>query len=120
MENRRLAESDYRFMNVIWNHEPLGSMKLAEYCLRDLGWKKSTAFTMLRKMIQKGFVKNENSTVTSLVSRERIRASESALFLERTFAGSLPDFLVSFLGGKTISDAEADELRRLIDLHREG
>ena len=120
MEKRRLAESDFRFMSVIWDHEPLGSMKLAEYCLSELGWKKSTAFTMLRKMSEKGFIKNENSTVTSLVSREQIRASESALFLERTFGGSLPDFLVAFLGGKTVSEEEADELRRLIDAHTEG
>ena len=120
MEPRRLAESDFRFMNVIWSHEPVASMKLADLCSAELGWKKSTVFTMLRKMSAKGLAKNDHSVVTSLVSRERVRASESALFMERTFSGSLPDFLVAFLGGKTVSDAEAEELRRLIDAHREA
>ena len=120
MENRRLADSDYKFMNVIWNHEPVTSMRLVDYCLEELGWKKSTTFTMLRKMCQKQFAKNENSVVTSVVSREQVQATESALFVQQTFSGSLPNFLVSFLGGKTISDEEADELRRLIEEHREG
>ena len=120
MENRRLADSDYKFMNVIWNHEPVSSMRLVDYCLEELGWKKSTTFTMLRKMCQKHFAKNENSVVTSVVSREQVQATESALFVQQTFSGSLPNFLVSFLGGKTISDEEADELRRLIEEHREG
>ena len=120
MEHRRLAESDFRLMTVIWNHEPISSMKLVDACLEELGWKKSTTFTMLRKMIEKGFVKNENSTVTSLVSREEVQAEQSEIFVEQTFAGSLPGFLVAFLGGKTISDEEAEELRRLIEEHREG
>ena len=120
MERRRLAESDYRFMCVLWDHEPIPSTRLADRCLEELGWKKSTAFTMLRKMLQKNYVKKENSAVTSLVSREQVRAEESALFVQQTFAGSLPDFLVSFLGGKTISGEEADALRMLIEKHREG
>ena len=120
MERRRLAESDYRFMTVVWDHEPVSSMKLVDFCLEELGWKKSTTFTMLRKMIEKGFIKNENSAVTSLVSREEVQAEQSELFVEQTFAGSLPGFVAAFLGGKTISDKEAEELRRLIDEHREG
>ena len=120
MERRRLAESDYRFMCVVWDHEPISSTRLADRCFEELGWKKSTSFTMLRKMLQKNYVKKENSAVTSLVSREQVRAEESALFVQQTFAGSLPDFLVSFLGGKTISGEEADALRLLIEEHREG
>ena len=120
MEHKRLAESDFRFMSVIWDHEPVSSMKLVDHCLEELGWKKSTTFTMLRKMIEKGYVKNENSAVTSLISREEVQAEQSELFVEQTFSGSLPGFLVAFLGGKTISEKEAEELRRLIDEHREG
>ena len=120
MERRRLAESDYRLMTVVWNHEPVSSMKLVEYCLEELGWKKSTTFTMLRKMVEKGYLKNENSVVSSLLSREQVQAAQSEIFVEQTFSGSLPGFLVAFLGGKTISEEEAEELRRLIDEHREG
>ncbi len=119
MERRRLAESDFRFMSVVWTHEPVSSMRLVELCLEELGWKKSTTFTMLRKMIEKGYLKNEDSAVTSQVSREEVQAEQSELFVEQTFAGSLPGFLVAFLGGKTISAKEAEELRRLIDEHRE-
>lgn len=114
---RRLAESDYRFMEVVWKHEPIPSMRLVDRCLEELGWKKSTTFTMLRKMTQKNYVKNTNSIITSLLSRDQVRAAESELFIEQRFGGSLPGFLVSFLGGKTISDEEADELRKLIDEH---
>ena len=120
MERRRLAESDFRLMTVVWNHEPLTSMKLVDYCLEELGWKKSTTFTMLRKMIEKGYLKNENSVVTSILSRREVQAAQSEIFVEQTFSGSLPGFLVAFLGGKTISDEEAEELRRLIDEHTEG
>ena len=116
MGKRRLAESDYRFMTVIWDNEPVGSMKLVELCLAELDWKKSTTFTMLRKMCEKGFAVNRNSVVTSLVSREQVKKTESEVFVDNMFAGSLPDFLVSFLGGKKISDSEAQELRRLIEL----
>ena len=120
MDRRRLAESDFRFMSVIWEKEPVSSMRLVDICLAELGWKKSTTFTMLRKMIDKGFVKNEDSAVTSLISKEEVQAEQSELFVEQTFAGSLPGFVAAFLGGKTISDKEAEELRRLIDEHREG
>lgn len=115
MKNRRLCESDYRFMSVIWDNEPVSSMKLVELCGQQLGWKKSTTFTMLRKLGENGLVKNEQATVTSLVSRQEVQKAESELFVEKMFAGSLPGFLVAFLGGKTISVREADELKQLID-----
>ena len=120
MDNKRLCESDFRFMNVIWDHAPMSSMQLVELCEKELGWKKSTTFTMLRKMCEKGFLKKENSHVTPLVSREQVQASESTLFVEQTFAGSLPGFLVSFFEQKSVSDEELEELKRLIDAHKEG
>ena len=119
MESKRLCESDFRFMSVIWDNEPLTSMELVERCQKELGWKKSTTFTMLRKLSEKGFARNEKSTVTSLVSREEVQKSESEHFVEQTFSGSLPGFLVSFLGGKTISRREAEEIKRLIDSYQE-
>lgn len=115
MENRRLSESDYRFISLIWDHEPVSSMRLVSLCLEKFDWKKSTTFTMLKRLSEKGLVKNEKAVVTTLVSRSEVQAHESERFVEQTFAGSLPGFLASYLGGKTISREEAAELKRLID-----
>jgi len=119
MESRRLAESDYRFMCLIWDSEPVNSTHLAELALEQLGWKKSTVYTMLKKMGEKGFVRNENAVVTALVRREQVQTAESKKFVEQTFAGSLPGFLVAFLGEKKLNAAQAEELKALIDAHRE-
>ena len=119
MENLKLCESDYRFMTVIWDNEPVASGQLVELCRQQLGWKKATTYTTLKKLSEKGFAKNVDTIVTSLVPREDVQAYASEHFVEHTFRGSLPQFLVSFLGGKTISEEEAKELKRLIDQHRE-
>ena len=114
-----LCESDYRFMGVIWDNEPLTSGELVAHCAQTLGWKKSTTYTMLKKLCEKGFAENEKSLVRSLIPRERVQKAESERIVEQTFSGSLPSFLVAFLGGKTISEREAEDLKRLIDSHRE-
>lgn len=119
MENLKLCESDYRFMTVIWDNEPVASGQLVELCRQQLGWKKATTYTTLKKLSDKGFAQNVDTIVTSLVPRETVQAYASEHFVEHTFRGSLPQFLVSFLGGKTISEEEAKELKRLIDQHRE-
>ena len=115
----KLCESDYRFMTVIGEHEPVHSGRLVELCAEHLGWKKPTTYTTLRKLCEKGFAKNENTIVTALIPREQVQAYASEHFVEHTFRGSLPGFLASFLGGKTISEEEAAELKRLIDEHLE-
>ncbi|WP_324824965.1 BlaI/MecI/CopY family transcriptional regulator [Sinanaerobacter sp. ZZT-01] len=119
MENLKLCESDYRFMLVVWENEPLASGELVRLCEEKLGWKKSTTYTVLRKLSEKGLLENENTIVSAIVSKEEVQAFESECFVERAFKGSLPQFLTSFLGGKTISRKEADELKRLIDAHKE-
>lgn len=120
MTELKLCESDYRFMCVIWDNAPMSSGRLVELCLDKLGWKKSTTYTVLKKMCEKGFAQNEGSVVTSLVPRDQVQAYASEHFVEHTFGGSLPGFLASFLGGRTISEQEAAELKRLIDSHKEG
>lgn len=120
MENLKLCESDYRFMQVVWENEPVASGKLVTLCAEKLGWKKSTTYTVLRKMCEKGFLKNEDTIVTSVIPKEKVQAYESEYFVERTFDGSLPKFIASFLGGKTLSEKEAEEIKRLIDAHKEG
>ena len=107
-------------MSIIWDNEPLSSRALVELCAQKLGWKKSTTYTVLKKMCEKGFAENSESTIRALVPRDRVQAFASEHFVEHTFKGSLPGFLASFLGGKTISEQEAVELKRLIDEHKEG
>ena len=116
---QKLCESDYRFMCVIWDNEPLSSRALVEQCAARLGWKKSTTYTTLKKLCGRGFTENQNSVVRALVPKEAVQSFESDRFVARAFDGSLPCFLAAFLGGKTISEAEAEELKRLIDAHRE-
>ncbi len=118
-ENLKLCESDYRFMSVVWDNEPVASGQLVQLCQEQLGWKKATTYTTLKKLSEKGFAQNVDTIVTSLIPREDVQAYASEHFVEHTFQGSLPGFLVSFLGGKTISADEAAELKRLIDAHKE-
>lgn len=120
MEDLKLCESDYRFMCVIWDHEPLPSGRLVELCAQGLGWKKATTYTTLKKLCEKGFASNDSTIVSSRVQKEKVQAYASDRFVSHTFQGSLPSFLASFLGGKTISDQEADELLALIQSHRKG
>ena len=119
MGSERLCDSDYRFMCVVWEHAPVNSGELVKLCEQQLGRKKSTTYTVIRKMCEKGYISNVDATVSALVSKEQVQANESEYFVERTFDGSLPGFVVAFLGGKKISAKEAAQLKQLIDAHRE-
>ncbi len=120
MEQKILFEGERRLMNIVWDHEPLSSGELVRLCLQELGWKKSTTYTMLKRMADKGLLINDNSVVRSMVSRQESQSAESDYVISRAFSGSLPGFLVSFLSGHKISEQEAEELKQLIDAHREG
>lgn len=119
MDHPRLAEGEYRFACIVWEHEPLPSGRLVELSRQELGWKKSTTYTVLKKLVEKGVLRNENAVVTAAVPKEEILREESRAVVDRAFEGSLPSFLAHFMGGKTISNAEADELKALIDRFRE-
>ncbi len=119
MEHLRLAEGEYRFARIVWENEPLPSGKLVELSQKELGWKKSTTYTVLKKLVERGILRNENAVVTAAVPQEDILREESRAVVDRAFEGSLPSFLAHFMGGKTISNAEADELKALIDRFRE-
>jgi predicted transcriptional regulator len=119
MEDKRLFESEFRFMTLVWDNEPVSSMKLVELCAAGMKWKKSTTFSMLKTMCEKGFARNDHAVVTSLISREEVWTAESERVVENTFAGSLPNFLVSFLGTKKLSREETERLINLIAEHRE-
>ncbi|NBH82788.1 BlaI/MecI/CopY family transcriptional regulator [bacterium C-53] len=118
MEYLKLCDSDYRFMQVVWKNAPVNSGELVRLCQEELGWKKSTTYTTIKKLCQKGYIENTNATVTVRISRERVQAEESEYFVERTFGGSLPQFLAAFLGEKTISEKEAEKIKAMIDEHR--
>jgi len=114
MDNFRLFDGEFKFISVIWDAEPVNSTELVRLCADKLGWKKSTTYTMLRKLAEHGLVKNENATVTSLVKRDQARRYEAETMLNRMFDGSVPSFVAAFLQGRTLSEAEADEIKRLI------
>ena len=120
MDNLRQAEGEYRFACIVWDNEPLPSGKLVELCARQLGWKKSTTYTVLKKLVERGVLRNENAVVTTAVPKDEVLREESRAVVNRAFEGSLPSFLAHFMGGRTISDAEADELKAIIDRYREG
>ncbi len=115
-----LCESEYRFALLVWQHEPIPSGQLAKLCLNELGWKKSTTYTVLKKLCERGILQNQNAQVTSLVPKEQIQKEQSEQFIGRTFHGSLPQFLAAFMQGKQLSDEQADELLTLIEQHRKG
>lgn len=116
----QLCDSEYRFMQVVWNAAPISSPALVKQCQEKLGWKKSTTYTVLKKLCDKGLLKNENTLVSVLAPREMVTAEAAEAFVEKAFSGSLPSFLAAFMGGRTLSNQEAEELKRLIDAHREG
>ncbi len=119
MDELKLCESDHRFMAIIWEHAPVSSRKLVELASEQLGWKKSTTYTVLKKLCERGFAQNEDSVVTALIPKAQVQEFESRRVVARDFAGSLPGFLVSFFGDRKISPQEADELLALIEKHRE-
>jgi predicted transcriptional regulator len=117
MSDLLLSESEYRIMDIIWDNAPVESGQLVKLCESKLSWKKSTTYTMLKKLIDKDLVKNTDSVVTVVVPREEVQSHESEHVVERSFGGSLPAFVNAFLGNGKLSKKEADELINLIESH---
>lgn len=115
MEKYKLFDAEYRFLDIVWDKEPVNSTELSIICLERLGWKKSTTYNMIRKLSERGFVKNENAVVSAVIKREQVAKYEGEAVAEKYFGGSLPAFIAAFLDGKRISDEEAEELKRMID-----
>ena len=114
----KLAEVESRFADLIWNNEPLSSRALAELAEKELSWKKSTTYTVLQRLCQKGIFQNQGGTVTSLISKDAFFAMQSEQFVEQTFSGSLPAFLAAFGSRKKLSNREVEELQRIIESMR--
>ncbi|MDR1770036.1 MAG: BlaI/MecI/CopY family transcriptional regulator [Hungatella sp.] len=118
MIDYRLAETESRFADLIWENEPINSTELVRLSKEVMQWKKSTTYTILKRLCDRGIFKNEDAVVTSAISRDEFFAGQSRRYIEDTFGGSLPRFLTSFIGGKKLSDKQAEELVRLINEHR--
>lgn len=119
METPKIFESEYRFCRILWAHEPVTSRKLVDLCAEQLGWKPTTTYTVLKRLGERGVLQNERSVVTSLVSCDEVRAAEADELVEKKFDGSLPTFVAAFTRAQKMSDAELDEVQRLIDRYRE-
>ena len=119
MDELKLFDGEYKFDNLVGEHEPIGSGELVKLSQQQLGWKKSTTYTVLKKLCQKGILHNENAVVTALVKREAVQKYESQAVLEKAFDDSLPKFIASFLSDRKLSQEEAEEIQALIDNHRE-
>ncbi|WP_326907634.1 BlaI/MecI/CopY family transcriptional regulator [Sedimentibacter sp. MB31-C6] len=119
MKYYKLAETEEKFAELIWQNEPIGSGDLVKLSEKEMNWKKSTTYTVLKKLCDKGIFQNENAVVSSQISKDEYYAKQSIRFVEDTFGGSLPKFLTSFISGKKISNYQAEELKRLIDEHKE-
>lgn len=120
MNDVRLGAVEARFAQIIWDNEPLSSGKLVELCEKQLEWKKSTTYTVLKKLCERGLFANENSTVTSKISKDEFFAIQSEQFVAETFEGSLPAFLAAFTKRQSLSRDEIAEIRRMIDNVKEG
>jgi len=118
MAEYKLGEVESIFADIIWNNEPLSSRRLAELAEERLNWKRTTTYTILKRLCDRGLFQNAGGTVTSLVNREEFLAGQSRQFVEETFQGSLPAFLAAFSSRRKLSDSEIDELQKVIDSMR--
>ncbi len=114
MQPPKVFESEYRFCLILWKYEPINSTRLAQICREELGWSRTTTYTVIRRLSDRGVVRNENAIVTSLVSKEEIQVAQMEEMLEKTFEGSLPAFVAAFARRQKLSDDEVEEILRII------
>ena len=120
MLDHALGEQETKFANIIWDNAPVNSTELVKLAADAMNWKKSTTYTMLRRLCGRGIFRNENATVSVILTRDAFYGSQSRKYVEDTFGGSLPKFLASFIGGAGLSEKQANELVRLINEHKRG
>jgi len=118
MGDMKLGAIETRFAEIIWANAPLTTNQLIKLCAEELGWKRTTTYTVLKKLCEKGIFKTENSLVTAVISKREFEGMQSEQFVEETFKGSLPAFLTAFNSRKKLSESEIDEIQKLIDQMR--
>lgn len=119
MKEYKLTETEEKFAELIWEKEPIGSGNLVKLCEIEMNWKKSTTYTVLKKLCKNGIFQNENAIVSSLITKEEYYAKQSIRFVEDTFGGSLPKFLTAFITAKSLNRHQAEKLKKLIDEYKE-
>ena len=115
METPKIFESEYRFCLILWEEEPVTTTRLVKLCQERLGWKRTTTYTVIKRLGERGVVKNEDGLVTALISREEAQVSEIDEMVEKKFQGSLPAFLAAFARRQELSEEEVEEIRRIIE-----
>ena len=118
MDTPKVFESEYRFCLILWEHEPIKSSDLVALCKEQLGWKPTTTYTVIKRLSERGVLKNENTIVSSLVSKDQVQASEIDELVEKKFEGSLPAFVAAFTKHQKLSKKEIDEVQKMIDRYR--
>ncbi len=116
----KIFESEYRFCLILWEHEPVRTTELVQLCREQLEWKRTTTYTVIKRLSERGVLKNENGTVTSLVSKDAVQEAEIDELVEKKFEGSLPSFIAAFTRHGKMSGQEIDEVQRMIDEFRKG
>ena len=115
-----IFESEYRFMEILWECEPVSSRELVCKCLERLEWKKSTTYTVIKRLSGRGIIKSENAVVTSIISKEEAQSAESLQVVEKTFSGSLPQFVAAFTRKKELTEQEVAEIQAIINAYKEA
>ena len=120
MDTPKVFESEYRFCLILWEHEPIKSSELVNLCKEQLGWKPTTTYTVIKRLSERGVLKNENTIVSALVTKDEVQAAEIDELVEKKFEGSLPAFVAAFTRHQKMSEEELDEVQRMIDRIRKG
>lgn len=120
MKTPKVFESEYKFCSILWENEPIKSPDLAKLCAEQLGWKPSTTYTVIKRLSERGVLKNEKTVVTSLVSREEVQFGEIDELVEKRFGGSLPAFIATFTKHQKLDEKEIEEIQEMIDRFRKG
>ena len=120
METPKVFESEYRFCLILWENEPIKSGELVNLCREQLGWKPTTTYTVIKRLSERGVLKNENSVVSALVTKDEVQAAEINEMVKKTFEGSLPAFIAAFTKHQKISEKELDAVQAMIDRYRKG
>lgn len=120
MDIPKIAEGEYRFCLIMWEHEPVTAAELARLCQEQLGWKRTTTYTVIKRLGERGVLRNDDGTVTALVSKDEAQAFEIDELVEKKFEGSLPSFIAAFTKRQTLSEEDLDEVQRMIDRIRKG
>lgn len=115
MDVPKIFESEYRFCLILWEHEPIRSMELAKLAKEQLGWSKTTTFTVIKRLCQRGVLKSEDAVVSSLISKEDAQCSELDELMKKRFEDSIPAFLTAFARQQNLTDAEIQEIRKIIE-----